>query len=150
VGSQSGKHRGRGGHGGGSGGGGGGGGDGGVGSSSLEKKLDELLHDKKFKEAAQIGIGTANKITGTDLLVDAAFAGVKGYQEAKKHGVERGARVAATNFAKSQSIGSASDVIATVAVRSVPGLNAHPIARDIVRDAVSSSIDQVFEGRLGG
>jgi hypothetical protein len=90
------------------------------------------------------------KMTGTDLLVDAAFAGAKGYQEAKKHGVERGARVAATSFAKSQSIGSASDAIATVAVRSVPGLNAHPIARDVVRDAVSSSIDQAFEGKLGG
>lgn len=151
MGSQSGKkNRGGGGGGGSSGSGGGGGGSGGGGSgSSIQQKIDQLIHDKKFNEAAAIGVGTAAKFTGADLLVDATLAGVKGYQEAKKHGIQSGVTAAATDFAKSQSIGGTSDIIANVAVNSVPGLNTAPVAKEIVRDAVSSAVDELIQGRLG-
>jgi hypothetical protein len=130
-----------------SGGGGGGGGSGGGGSgggqsvSQTVQNLVRLVKDKKFQLAAKCGVGIALKMTGTDVLADAAVAAAKGYKDAQQHGAESGVKTAAKEFVTRQATGMATDAIAGKAVDSVSGLGP---AKEIVKDAISEGLDAAF------
>jgi hypothetical protein len=100
-----------------------------------------LVKDKKFRTAARIGAGIAMKMTGTDVIADAAIAAAKGYKEAEKHGAESGVKTATKEFVTRQVTGMTTDAIAGKAVSGLPGLGP---AREIVKDAISEGLDAAF------
>ena len=83
------------------------------------------------------------KMTGTDILADAAIAAAKGYKEAQKHGAESGAMTATKEFAKRRITSMVTDSIASKAVDSVPGVSA---GKEIIKDAISSGLETAFGG----
>lgn len=83
------------------------------------------------------------KMTGTDLLADAAIAAAKGYKDAEKHGAESGMVTGAKEFAKRRITSAVTGAIASKAVDSVPGISA---GKAIIEDAISSGLEAAFGG----
>lgn len=81
------------------------------------------------------------KMTGTDVLADAAIAAAKGYKDAEQHGAESGMKTATKEFVSRQVTGMTMDAIAGKAVDGVPGLGP---AKEIVKDAISEGLDAAF------
>ena len=100
---------------------GGGSGSGTRGNNSVSKGVEEikrLVANKEFKFAANVAVGTALKMTGTDTLAAAVIAGAKGYQEYRTRSRTR-VRKGTVEFAKGQISGAVAGAIASNAVGSV-------------------------------
>jgi hypothetical protein len=115
----------------------------------LVQSAKELVEKKEFKFAANVTAGVALKVSGTDLLADAVIAGAKGYDEALKHGPVRGAERGATELAKRRLTGAVADAVAAKAVGSVGGLAVTKFGKEIVRDAIASTIEELSDQASG-
>jgi hypothetical protein len=120
------------------------------------RSVDDLVHSaktlvekKEFRFAANVTAGIALKVSGTDLLADAVIAGAKGYDEALKHGPERGAERAVTELAKRRLTGAVADSVAAKAVGSVGGLAVTKFGKEVVRDAIASTIEELSDQASG-
>jgi hypothetical protein len=109
----------------------------------LVQRARNLSQNKEFKFAANVTIGVALQASGTDFLADAVIAGAKGYDEALKRGPERGAEKAVTELAKRRITATVADSIAAKAVKTVAGPTVTRFGREVLRDAISSTLEEL-------
>ena len=112
-------------------------------TDELVQRAKTLTRNKEFKLAANVTVGVALQASGTDLLADAVIAGAKGYDAALKRGPQRGFENALTDLAKRRITATVADSIAAKAVKTVAGPTITKFGREILRDAISSTLEEM-------